>query len=168
MARPTILGDVARGMIAGGAAVYALDRLDWYLWGLEGAAVRARTIGARPGGLDPAHVLANRLAASVGTTLSPAQPNPVGIAIHYGLGGLMGALYAVLRPRVGFVGAGSGVPFGMTMFLLQDEAMNTSMRTAGAPGNYPWQDHARGLAAHGFFGYVTDVLLRVLFGARRG
>ncbi len=167
MARSTILGDVARGVIAGSAAIYALDRLDNAMWGKEGAAVRAQTVAVRPGGLDPAHVLANRLASSVGLRLSPAQPNPLGVAIHYGLGGIMGALYAVLRPRVGFIGAGSGVPFGMTMFLLEDEAMNTALGTAGPPGAYPWQDHARGLVAHGFFGYVTDLLLRVLFGAQR-
>ena len=100
--------------------------------------------------------------------LDPPQPNPVGIAIHYGFGGLMGALYAVLRRQVGFVGAGSGVPFGMTMFFAQDEGLNMALGTAGPPGDYPWQDHARGLAVHGAFGYVTDALLRVLFGARRG
>ena len=167
MARTTMMGDVARGAIAGAAAIYATDRLDDYLWGLEGPAVRARTRAARPGGMDPAHVLAHRLAAAVGQELSPAQPNPVGIAIHYGLGGLMGALYALLRSRAGFVAAGSGVPFGVTMFLLEDELMNTSLGTAGRPGAYPWQDHARGLVAHGFFGYMTNGLLRALFGVRR-
>ena len=168
MARTSVMGDVARGIIAGAAAIYATDRLDWYLWGLEGPALRAQTRAARPGGLDPAHVLAQRLAAALGQELSPAQPNPVGVAIHYGLGAAMGALYALLRSRAGFVGAGHGVPFGMTMFLLEDEAMNTALGAAGRPGAYPWQDHARGLVAHGFFGYMTDGLLRVLFGARRG
>ena len=155
-------------MIAGAAAIYVTDKLDTWLWRQAGSSAQAKTVAARPGGMDPAHVLANRLADALGTPLDPPQPNPVGIAIHYGFGGLMGALYAVLRRQVGFVGAGSGVPFGMTMFFAQDEGLNMALGTAGPPGDYPWQDHARGLAVHGAFGYVTDMLLRVLFGARRG
>lgn len=120
---------------------------------------RRQTRLARPGGQDPAHVIANRAARALGTRLSPEQPHPAGIAVHYGLGIMMGAAYAALRRRVG---AGRGVPFGLAMFLLQDEGLNTLLGTGGPPGLYPWQTHTRGAAAHALFGLVTDSLLRLL------
>lgn len=33
---------------------------------------------------------------------------------------------------------------------------------AASPGDYPWQDHARGLVAHLVYGIVTDTVLRLL------
>lgn len=166
MSRTSFTGDALRGLIAGMAAVYALDKLDQYLYDHQGAAARRQTVAARPGGMDPAHVIANRAAEAVGTSLSPQQPHPAGIAVHYGLGGVMGALYSVLRARIGVASVGAGVPFGLAMFLAQDEGLNTMMGTAGKPKDYPWQDHARGAVSHGFFGFVTELLLRVLGGYR--
>ncbi|MBD0274353.1 MAG: hypothetical protein ICV73_20770 [Acetobacteraceae bacterium] len=88
------------------------------------------------------------------------------MAVHYGLGMVMGAAYAALRQRVGAVGAGRGVPFGLAMFALQDEGLNTLLGTGGPPGRYPWQTHARGAAAHALFGFVTDAVLRLLSRSR--
>lgn len=166
MSRTSIAGDALRGLIAGTAAVYAVDKLDQYMYDRQGAAARRQTVAARPGGLDPAHVIANRAAEAAGTTLSSRQPHPAGIAIHYGLGGMMGALYSVLRARVGVASAGAGIPYGLAMFLAKDEGLNTVLGTGGRPKDYPWQDHARGAVAHGFFGFVTELLLRVLGGYR--
>lgn len=154
-------GDLLAGALAGAAAVWAMDRLDWALYDRVDPQARRRTIAARPGGLDPAHVIANRAAHALGTELSPAQPHPAGIAVHYGLGAAMGAAYAALTPRTPVLGAGRGVLFGLLMFVVQDEGMNTLLGTAGPPGRYPWQAHARGAVAHGVFGFVLDALLRL-------
>ena len=154
--------DLLMGAVAGAAAVWAMDRLDWFLMGQEPERARRQTRLARPGGQDPAHVIASRAARAVGARLSPEQPHPAGLAVHYGLGMMMGAAYAALRRRVGAVGAGRGVPFGLAMFVLQDEGLNTLLGTGAPPGRYPWQTHARGAAAHALFGLVTDSLLRLL------
>ncbi len=154
--------DLLMGAVAGAAAIWAMNRLDWSLVGQEPERVRRQTRDARPGGLDPAHVVADRAARLMGTRLSPAQPHPAGIAIYYGFGVLMGAAYAALRRRVGGVGAGRGVLFGLAMFLLKDEGLNALLGTGGPPGRYPWQAHARGAAAHATFGLVADTVLRLL------
>ncbi len=160
-AEPGVAGDLLTGALAGAAGVWALDRLDWFLVDQEPERARRQTRLARPDGQDPAHVIANAAARAAGARLSPEQPHPAGIAVHYGIGMAMGAAYAALCRRAGVVGAGRGVPFGLAMFVLQDEGLNTLLGTGGPPGRYPWQTHARGAAAHALFGFVTDALLRL-------
>ncbi len=161
-----VAGDLLMGALAGVVGVWALDRLDWFLMDREPERARRQTRLARPDGQDPAHVIANRAARAVGARLSPGQPHPTGLAVHYGLGVMMGAAYAALRLRVGAVGAGRGVPFGLAMFALQDEGLNTLLGTGGPPVRYPWQTHARGAVAHALFGFVTDAVLRLLSRSR--
>lgn len=162
MSKNSILSDLVLGAIVGGASVWVLDQVDQAMYDSEPAIARRQTVAARPGGLDPAHVIANRLAARVGITLSPKQPHPAGIAVHYGLGALMGAVYGALRRRVRGVAAGHGIGYGAAMFAVQDEGLNTLMKTGGHPLDYPWQDHVRGFVAHSVFGYVLETGLRVL------
>ena len=154
--------DLLMGAVAGAAAIWAMNRLDWFLVGQEPEHVRRQTREARPGGLDPVHLVADKAARALGTRPSPAQPHPAGIAIYYGFGVLMGAAYAALRRRLDWVGAGRGVLFGLAMFLLKDEGLNTLLGTGGPPGRYPWQAHARGAAAHATFGLAADTVLRLL------
>lgn len=161
----TVAGDLIWGALAGAAAVWAMDRVDQYMYDRVPASTRWQTVAARPGGLDPAHVIANKAAQAVGTELSPKQPHPAGIAVHYGLGAMMGALYSAFRLRTPFVGSGHGLVYGLAMFALQDEGLNAMMGTGGRPRDYPWQAHARGAVAHGAFGVATDTLLRLF---RRG
>lgn len=155
--------DLLMGAVAGAAAIWAMNRLDWFLVGQEPERVRRQTRDARPGGLDPAHVVADRAARALGVRPpSPPQPNPAGVAIYYGFGVLMGVAYAALRRRLDWIGAGRGAAFGLAVFLLKDEALNTLLGTGGPPGRYPWQAHARGAAAHATFGLVADTALRLL------
>lgn len=163
--RNSIAGDLVWGAVAGASAIWVADRLDWYLHEREPAGSRRQVIAARPGGLDPAHVIANRAAQAVGTRLSPAQPHPAGIAVHYGLGAIMGAVYGALYRRTPMVGSGHGLLYGMSMFALEDEGLNTLLGTGGRPRDYPWQAHVRGAVVHGLFGVATDTLLRLF---RRG
>ncbi len=100
-----VAGELLMGAVAGAAAVWAMDRLDWFLMGQEPERARRQTRLARPDGQDPAHVIANRDARAVGARLSPGQPHPAGLAVHYGLGVMTGAAYAARRRRVGAVGA---------------------------------------------------------------
>ena len=86
--------DLLMGAVAGAAAIWAMNRLDWFLVGQEPERVRRRTRDARPGGLDLAHVVAGRAARMVGARLSPAQPHPAGVAVYYGFGVLMAAAHA--------------------------------------------------------------------------
>jgi hypothetical protein len=45
---------------------------------------------------------------------------------------------------------------------VQDEGLNAASGLAADPRKYPWQAHARGLAAHLVFGVVTNAVLNLL------
>lgn len=154
-----IVKDLALGALAGAVGVWALDRLDWAMWNRETPELRARTRAARPHGLDPAHVLAKHAADALPIRATPDQLEHAGNAIHVAIGLAPAVLYGALRPRLPWVSAGRGSLFGVSLFLLQDEGLNTALKLGGRPRDYPWQDHARGLVAHTVFGLVTDAVL---------
>lgn len=157
-----LLADWMKGLIAGAAGVWAMDRIGWYLWNRESPEKLQREFAARPDGLDPAHVVANRVADAVGRPLSPKQPHPAGVAVHYGIGMGPAMGYAALRRDVPRIAAGRGLLYGLGLFILVDEVMAPAAGLAGGPGEYPWQAHARGLVSHLVLGVVTDAVLDVL------
>jgi hypothetical protein len=165
--RDSVLADTLKGAVAGGIAVWVMEQVDWYMYKHEDPAARQRTQRVRPDGMDPAHVMANKVAGAFGTDLSPRQPHPAGIAMHYMFGIAPGALYGALQDRVPGLGVGRGALFGLGMFLIQDELANAASGLSARPSQYPWQAHARGLVAHLIYGVVTDTLLRILKGPGR-
>jgi hypothetical protein len=160
------LANALKGAVAGAVGVWAMDRLDWFFFEHEDPAARHQTERVRPGGLDPAHVAANKVAGATGGSLHPAQPHPVGIAVHYALGIGPGALYGAFRDRLPVTTEGQdhlyAMGMGLGLFAIQDEALNTLTGLAARPEDYPWQAHGRGLAAHLVFGLVTNAVLNFL------
>lgn len=154
--------DIVAGAAAGIAAMWVADKLDQAIY-LKGGAARIRkTEAARPGGMDPAHVLAKRAADAVGVDVGDPKNNAVGHTIHYGVAAAMGAMYGLLRGMSPSITTGRGALYGAAMFILKDEIANTAMRTAGNPLSYPIRDHARGAATHTLFGIVTDLGTRIM------
>lgn len=164
-ARDNVLADAVKGAAAGAIGVWVMDRVDWYMYDHEDAEARRRTQQVRPGGLDPAHVVANKVASAFGTELSPRQPHPAGVAVHYAIGIGPAALYGALQDRVPAFGTGRGALYGLGLFLIQDELVNSATGLSARPGQYPWQVHARGLVAHLVFGIITDTVFRLLKGS---
>ena len=160
-----IVADMLKGAVAGAAAVWLFDRLDWFMWNHEASEARRRTVAVRPGGEDPAHVIATGLERAAGAELTPSQHWFMGQAVHYAIGMGPAAAYAVVRRRLPQVAAGRGTLFGLSVFLTQDEALNSLTGLAEKPNDYPWQAHARGLVSHLVYGFVTDLVLRTLDGA---
>lgn len=159
-----LLGTILKGAVAGIAATWVLDRVDWAMWDAEPSTTRAETRRVRPGGLDPAHVAANRLARAFGRELNPQQPHPLGIALHYSFATVPTIAYALMRHREPVVAAGFGALYGLTATLVEDEGLNPLMGLARPPQEYPWQDHARGVVAHLALGAVAEGVLRLLDG----
>jgi uncharacterized membrane protein YagU involved in acid resistance len=118
--------------------------------------------------MDPAHVVANRVADAVGRPLSPKQPHPAGIAVHYGIGMGPAMAYAALRGRWPALRAGRGLAYGLGLFLAVDEGVVPALGLASGPGAYPWQAHARGLVTHLALGVVTDATFSALDRALSG
>ena len=129
--------DALKGAIAGAAAAWVLDRVDWFMFNREDPETRERTREARPDGLDPAHTAAKKVMEAAGEDLTPSQPNPLGLGIHYGLGIAPGALYGVLHDRVPMIRAGRGLLWGLGLFLVQDEMVNAAFGLSARPGNTP-------------------------------
>ena len=161
--------DVLKGAVAGAVGVWAMDRVDWFMYerGLDTPETRRQTEAARPGGMDPAHVTAKMAADAIGVRLSSPKENPAGLAVHYSLGIMPGMLYGAMRDRVDYVGAGRGLGYGFALFVLEDEIANPLLGTAAPPGRYPWTAHARGLVAHLVYGLVTDAVFSLLSGRRQ-
>lgn len=156
------LNESLKGAIAGAAGVWAMDRIGWYMYLREDPRARQRETEARPGGLDPAHVIANRIAGMLGRELHPKQPNPWGIVAHFALGILPGALYGVLRHRVKGLSDAQGFLYGLGLFVVNDEIVNAALKLSGPPQAYPWQAHARGVVSHVVLAMVMDTVLRVM------
>lgn len=154
--------------IAGAAAVWIMDRLDWFAFAHEDRHARRRTEAVRPNGMDPAHALAEKAAEATGTSLTPAPPHqhPAGLAVHYAIPIGLTALYDVLRHRFPSVAKGSGALYGMGVFLLLDEVVNPALGLAARPDRYPWQRHARELTAHLIYGVVSNAVLQALVQSR--
>ena len=60
--------------------------------------------------------------------------------------------------------AGGGTLFGLGLFLVHDEGLNTITGTGAKPQEYPWQAHARGLIAHLVYGLVLEGTMRMIDG----
>jgi hypothetical protein len=150
------------GAAAGAIGVWALDRVDWFMWNRMDEADRARTRAARPDGEPPAHVVASKLEELAGVELSERAHDAAGDAVHYSLGIAPAVGYALLRDKLPFDGPVRGLAYGLGLFLVQDEALNAASGLGGRPGDYPWQDHARGLVAHLVYGLTTEVALNLM------
>lgn len=157
--RGLMLEDMLKGAVAGAIGVWAMDKAGSFLYRQEEQDVLARERQARVDGKDPAHALVDKVAEKTGADIDTSQPNKAGVSVHYALGIVPGAIYAVLRSRFPWVGAGDGVVYGLVLFLLQDEAAAPALGIAAGPKKYPWQTHARGLVSHIVLGIVTDTVL---------
>jgi len=162
-AKPNDLGDVALKVVAGFAAgalgVWALDRLDWFMWGQEDAEARARTTAVRPDGEPPAQALVSKMENATGKHLEPGTHETASQVVHYAIGIAPAIGYALLRDKLPISGVARGALYGAGLFLTQDEVLNTVTGLGAKPQDYPWQAHARGIVAHTTYGIVTELAL---------
>ncbi len=154
--------DLVLGAIAGAAGVWVMDRVGWLMYDREDPAALAQEQRARPGGRDVAHAMVAKVGDVTGWEVPREQPNAAGLAVHYGLGMVPGALYAVARREVPALRAGNGALYGSVLFAVNDEAAAPLLGVASGPTAYPWQAHARGLVAHLLLGLATDASLNAL------
>ncbi len=150
---------VMAGLAAGAVGVWALDRIDWFMWNREDPKTRARTTAVRPDGEPPAQALVSKVERATGKTLAPGTHEAVSQAVHYSIGIAPAVGYALLRNKLPVSGVARGALFGATLFLTQDEVLNTVTGLGAKPQDYPWQAHARGIVAHTVYGIVTELTL---------
>ena len=163
----SILGGLIRGAIAGAAGVWALHEVDKYLVARESLATREATASVRPGGLDPAHLAADRATRAMGMELAHPDQNKAGLAVKYAIGIVPAALLGAFRDRLVGLTAGRGFAFGVTTWAIEDEWAAAQLGLAAKPSRYPWQVHGRGFIGHVVYGLTVDAVLRVLKGPPR-
>ncbi len=152
--------DAAKGALAGALAVWAMDRVTWFMYHRQDRAALRRELETRPDYLDVSHNLAREGAHAAGEDIPAVQPHPAGLGTHYALGIVPGMLYAMLRKRVPVLGDKGGALYGMSIFTLWDEVASRALGLASGPRAYPWQSHARGVVGHLVLGTVTEALLK--------
>jgi hypothetical protein len=153
----SLLGDLARGAVAGAAATFVMNVLTTYMYEHEDREVRRREDEAR-NNKDSYTVAAEKAAGLVGKELN-GKSGTAGTAIHWALGVGMGALYGALRKRLPGVDSGQGSAFGTAFWLLVDEGATPALGLTPGPTSFPWQAHARGLAGHLAYGVTAEAAL---------
>ncbi len=152
----------AMGMAAGAIGVWALDRTDYFFWDREAPETRAATTAVRPHGEPPAGVTVTQLEEASGRELDEKQHAAAEQAVHYAIGIVPAAGYALVRDKLPVPGPARGLLYGLGVFLLQDEGMSAVTSLGADPRDYPWQAHGRGLVAHLVYGLATELALTAM------
>jgi hypothetical protein len=153
------LWKVARGAVAGAIGTWVMDWATTKVLEQQSPEDTAREQAAQPNGKSSVPNMIDFGERLTGFHLDPDARPRVEQAVHYGLGVAPGILYALLRHRVPLLGAGRGVVYGLLLFGLNDELLNTAMGFAGPMEAYPASSHVRGLVGHVALGVTTDLAL---------
>lgn len=153
---------VVKGASAGAVGVWAMDVVTWWMYRRQDSDAVRREQRTRPFGKDPAHAAARHVARLVGSDAAQHEPNAGGIAIHYALGMVPGAVYVRQRGSHPWLRAGRGALYGLVLFVGNDLLAGRLLRVMGPQRAYPWQAHLRGLVGHIVLGMVTESTLDVL------
>jgi len=162
MARHRWWTDAVRGAVAGGVATWVMDLTTTGLLDAQPKRVTAREEAAQPNGRTSVGNLVEGLQARLGVRLRASHRRMAEQVAHYGLGIVPGAIYGVLRPRLPVLGAARGLLFGVVLFALNDELLNTKLGLAGPISAYPAETHFRGFVGHAILGTTTDTGLALL------
>lgn len=152
--------DAAAGAFAGVIATVALSGVTSSLYERENRLARWREDWTR-GGKSAYEIAAEKAAELAGVDLSSEQEATAATAIHYGIGVGSGAVYGVVRRHIPAPAIVKGLGFGTALWLIADEGANPALGLTPGPRAFPWQTHARGLAAHLVFGLVAEGVLSV-------
>jgi hypothetical protein len=152
----SILGDAIRGGVAGAAGTWVMDQVTTAMLQAQDPEVTAREEAARPNDKSAVDNLIDRVTETLGVELSDDQRGTAAQVVHFGLGVLPGALFAVLRRRVPLVGWGGGLLYGALLWAVNDEWANTQLGLAAPPEAYPSETHLRGLVGHLVLGSMTN------------
>jgi hypothetical protein len=150
-----LIADLILGAAAGAAATWAMDKATTFLYELQPEETREREDKAR-GGKTAYEIAAEKGAKIAGRRLDDDERKKIGSAIHWTVGVSSGAVYGLLRNRSRHVGFGSGLAYGLAMYLAIDEGLLSATKLSPPPDAFPWQTHARGLAGHLILGLLLD------------
>jgi hypothetical protein len=149
------------GSAAGAVATWMMTKVTTLMYEHEDPDARKREDKVR-GNVNAYEIAAARGAELLGKELTERQRGALGTAIHWVIGILAGAVYALIRLHLTNPNVGYGLLFGFVFWLVVDETMNPVLRLTPGPLAYPWQAHLRGLVGHLVFGAATELSLELL------
>jgi hypothetical protein len=158
-----MLISAVRGAVAGAVAVWLMDLVTTAMLDRQDAKVTKREEKARPNGQPALANLVDRLAEQTGAELNKEQSESLELILHYALGVVPGAIYGVTR-RVPVVGSVNGAFYGVALWAINDEYLNTRLGLAGPFDAYPAETHLRGLVGHVVLGITTETGISLLGG----
>jgi hypothetical protein len=153
---------LVKGAIAGAVDVWLMDRFTWAFYRNEDAEAYRQEKKAQVGGRYAPNAAGKHLTEALGVELPGKQQYIVGRSIHYIMGMVPGALYALKRHHADRLGAWRGPLYGFGLFITFDEVIVPLLGYASGPTAYPWQAHIRGFVAHLILGATTDTVLTLL------
>jgi uncharacterized membrane protein YagU involved in acid resistance len=159
-----MLRDVMRGALAGAFATWLMDLVTTGIYEIHPPEVLEQEKAAQPNGKSSVTNLVDRVEAVTGFDIPSERRPAVENAVHYALGVLPGAAYAVLRRYAPASRLGRGLAYGLVLFVVNDELMNASLGLSGPIEAYPPESHLRGFAGHAVLGVATETGIQVLGG----
>ena len=162
--RESLFGNVVRGAVAGGVATWLMDLVTTGLQEQQTPADAAREKAAQLDGKSSVAHLVDLVERETGFQVGDDLRPNVEMAVHYGLGVIPGAVYGATRRWIPGLGAGRGLVYGLLVFLLNDELLNTVLGLSARPDAYPLSTHLRGVVGHLALGAATDFLIDVTGG----
>jgi hypothetical protein len=156
--------DALRGALGGAIATRLMDLVTTGLMEGQSKETTQEEKAARPNGKSSVGNLVDRLAGVTGVHLDDGERSKATQLVHYGLGVVPGAIYGVVRPRMPILAAGRGVLYGMALWAINDEYLNTKLGFAGPFTAYPVETHVRGAVGHAVLGGATDLGIDLLGG----
>lgn len=100
----------------------------------------------------------------LGRGLSPDEKRRGAAAVHYAIGGLAGAGYALAARPYPALRAASGAGFGFAFWLLGDELAIPRMGLSAPPSRYSLPMQVNSLGEHLVYGLMAEQVRRVLQG----
>ncbi|CAN5691275.1 hypothetical protein BH23CHL7_BH23CHL7_13970 [soil metagenome] len=159
-----MLIDALRGAVAGAVATWLMDQVTTTMLEAQSTDVTRREESARPSGKTAVGNLVDLAEDATGFEVDPESRGQLEMGMHYALGFVPGAIYGVLRRRMPLLGAKRGLVYGLLLWVLNDELLNTQLGLAGPPRDYPVETHWRGLVGHLVLGGATDTTIELLGG----
>lgn len=92
--------------------------------------------------------------------LSKAEKETAGALAHYAMGATSGAIYGAAAEVLPLSTSGEGVPFGVAVWAIADEAVVPALGLSKPGSAYPLSTHVYAIASHVVFGVTTEIVRR--------
>jgi len=155
-----LVKDAIFGAIGGAAGTFVLDKVMGFLSGYQSK--RDKWLERELIREEPTQALARKAASSVGIDLGKERKQQLGTAVHWGYGIAWGAIYGVLRNRVGVTSKAAGVPFGIGFGLFGEGLLLPTFNLTPPATEFPISSHLVGVAAHCAYAATAEAVCSAL------